>query len=72
MAQTTTPQQRPIAEILAEARLSLDAALQRAQAGEPLGTLSETTRARLAADSPNTGCNNTSCGHSPRAAAQGS
>jgi hypothetical protein len=41
MAQTTqTPQQTPIADLLAEAKLSLDTALQRAQAGEPLGDLS--------------------------------
>jgi len=56
-------EQSAIAEVLAQARMALDTALKRTQAGEPLGSLSEATLARLAAATNNTGCNNTSCRH---------
>jgi hypothetical protein len=63
MAQTAqTPQQTAIADLLAEAKLSLDTALQRAQAGEPLGNLSAATLARLAAAGNSSCTNNTGCG----------
>ena len=65
MAQTEQP---AVAELLASARIALDTALQRTQAGEPLGSLSEATLARLA-EQNNTGCNNTSCSHRAAAAA---
>ena len=62
MAQTTQPpQQTPIADLLAEAKLSLDTALQRAQAGEPLGDLSTAALARLAAAGNSSCTSNTGC-----------
>ena len=66
MAQTGQP---AVAELLASARIALDTALQRTQAGEPLGSLSAATLARLSAAAANTGCNNTSCSHRVAAAA---
>jgi len=62
--------QSALAEILAQAKLSLDTALERARAGEPLGNLSPATLARLRAADGNTSCtNNTGCGRPGAAAA---
>ena len=62
--------QSPPAEILAEAKLSLDKAVERARAGQSLGNLSPATLARLQAADGNTSCtNNTGCGRPGVAAA---
>jgi hypothetical protein len=53
--------QSTIAEIIAQAKLTLDDAIQRGQGGEPLGSISSATMARLQARADtNSGCN-TSC-----------
>jgi hypothetical protein len=68
MAQTA---QTSIAELLAEAKLSLDTALQRAAASEPEGSLSSATLATLAAAAGNTSCViNTGCSARRQAAAE--
>jgi len=60
MAQPPQPQQTPLAEILAEAKLSLDKAVASAS-GESPDSLSSATLTRLAA-AGNTSCtNNTGC-----------
>lgn len=51
-----------IADIVAEARMKLDEALTRSQAGEHAGTLSAAALARLRAAADNTSCTNTACG----------
>jgi hypothetical protein len=58
MAEVT---QSTIADTLAQAKLTLDEAVQRAQAGEALGSISSGTLTRLQARAnTNSGCN-TSC-----------
>jgi hypothetical protein len=51
-----------IADLLSEARLTLDQALERIRAGEPIGTLSQSSLQRLRAVADNTSCQNTGCG----------
>jgi hypothetical protein len=53
----TDTAQSPIAEVLAQAKLALDTAIQRAHAGEPFGSISSPTLQKLAA----AGTSNTSC-----------
>jgi len=55
-----------IADVLAEARMKLDDALKRSQAGEAPGTLSKTALAKLQAAADNTSCTNTACGGAER------
>jgi hypothetical protein len=58
-----------IADLLSEARLTLDQALERIRAGEPVGTLSQASLQRLRAVADNTSCQNTGCGGAARQAA---
>jgi hypothetical protein len=50
-----------IADLLSQARLTLDHALERIRAGEPVGTLSAANLRRLSAAEDNTSCQNTGC-----------
>jgi hypothetical protein len=58
-----------IADLLIEARLTLDSALERIKAGEAIGTLSQASLQRLRAVDDNTSCQNTGCGGKELAAA---
>ena len=59
-----------IAELLSQARLTLDQALERIRAGELVGTLSQASLQRLSALADNTSCQNTGCSGAARLAAE--
>jgi hypothetical protein len=53
-----------LGEILSQARLSIDEAVNRLRAGEAIGTLSASQLRRMQAQADNTSCTNTGCGGS--------
>jgi hypothetical protein len=51
-----------LGQILSQARLSLDEAMERLRGGEALGTISSAQLQRMLARADNTSCTNTGCG----------